>query len=90
MRSSAFPEDHPARSEEKLLVRGGSCAVGPMGEVLLEPDFEHECVRIVECDLAEIPRAKFDMDVVGHYARPDVFSLSVNEKPQNAVVLNDQ
>lgn len=33
-------------------------------------------------DLGEIVRAKFDFDVVGHYARPEVLSLVVNDKPQ--------
>lgn len=27
-------------------------------------------------------RGKFDLDSAGHYARPDIFSLVVNEKPQ--------
>lgn len=90
LKPSDFPEGHPARSGDQLLIRGGSCAVSPMGEVLLERDFESECVRIVECDLDEIPRAKFDLDVVGHYARPDVFTLTVNEKPQKAVLLDNE
>lgn len=36
-------------------------------------------------DLGDIVRAKFDFDVVGHYARPDVLSLRVNEKPNSTV-----
>jgi len=35
---------------------------------------------------AEIARGKYDFDVVGHYARPDVFRLHVNEKPTPPVV----
>jgi nitrilase len=31
--------------------------------------------------MSEIVRAKVDFDVVGHYARPDVFQVSVNEQP---------
>ncbi len=37
------------------------------------------------CDLGEIVRAKLDFDVVGHYARPDVFKLSVDERPSRSV-----
>ena len=37
-------------------------------------------------DPAEIARGKYDLDVVGHYARPDVFQLHVNEKPTPPVV----
>jgi nitrilase len=36
-------------------------------------------------DLGEIVRAKFDFDVVGHYARPEVLSLTVNTEPKHAV-----
>jgi nitrilase len=35
--------------------------------------------------LAEIPRARFDFDPVGHYARPDVFQLLVTEAPGGGV-----
>ena len=31
-------------------------------------------------------RGKFDFDVVGHYARPDVFRLHVNEESRPVVV----
>jgi hypothetical protein len=33
-----------------------------------------------DLDPGEITEGKFDLDVVGHYARPDVFQLGVNEK----------
>ena len=39
-----------------------------------------------DLDLADIARGKYDFDVVGHYARPDVFRLHVNEEPQPPVV----
>lgn len=35
--------------------------------------------------MADLARAKFDFDVVGHYARPDVFQLTVNEEPMKSV-----
>uniref|UniRef100_A0A915DFU1 CN hydrolase domain-containing protein n=1 Tax=Ditylenchus dipsaci TaxID=166011 RepID=A0A915DFU1_9BILA len=78
--SSAFPSDHPAYANgTQVLIRGGSCAISPLGQVLLQPNFEGEQVFVVDCDLDEIVKGKFDLDVVGHYARPDVFTLLVNE-----------
>jgi hypothetical protein len=52
-----------------------------MGEYLAGPLFDQEGVLLAELDLAEVIRGKFDLDVVGHYARPDVFQLIVNEPP---------
>ena len=45
---------------------------------------------MAELDLTEIPRSRFDFDVTGHYARPDVFQLTVNEQPQAPVLYRDQ
>ncbi|GJE79506.1 nitrilase-related carbon-nitrogen hydrolase [Methylorubrum thiocyanatum] len=81
----AVQGDNPAT----VLIRGGSCIVGPLGNVLIEPDFEGESVRLAELDRADIVRGKFDFDVVGHYARPDIFSLSVNERPLEPVTVTD-
>jgi nitrilase len=58
---------------------GGSVIVGPMGKVLAGPCYDGECVLRAEVDPGEIAEGKFDLDVCGHYARPDVFRLDVNE-----------
>ncbi len=68
-------------SQPEVLCRGGSAIISPLGEVLAGPLFDQEGILYAELDLAEVARAKFDFDVVGHYARPDVFQLAVNEKP---------
>jgi nitrilase len=70
---------------ETVLMRGGSCIVGPLGQVLAGPNFEGRCILTAELDLDEIPRGKYDMDTVGHYARPDLFRLHVNVRPMPAV-----
>jgi nitrilase len=57
-----------------------------MGKVLAGPVFEEEAIVCAELDLEEIARGKYDFDVAGHYARPDVFQLSVNERPMKPVV----
>lgn len=73
-------------SPDAVLMRGGSAIISPLGKVLAGPDFEGETILTADLDLDEIGRGKFDFDVVGHYSRPDVFQLSVNEKPMSAVV----
>ncbi len=71
---------------ETVLIGGGSCIVDPHGTFLAEPNRSAESILIADIDLGEIARGTFDLDVVGHYARPDVFRLEVNENPQPAVV----
>jgi nitrilase len=70
-----------------VLIRGGSCIVAPLGQVLTGPRFAEECILTAELDLAEIARGKLDFDVAGHYARPDVFRLHVNERLARAVTI---
>lgn len=65
--------------QPQIMCRGGSSIISPLGEVLAGPLYDQEGILYANLDLAEVVRAKFDLDVVGHYARPDVFQLSVNE-----------
>uniref|UniRef100_A0A1I7YUU5 CN hydrolase domain-containing protein n=1 Tax=Steinernema glaseri TaxID=37863 RepID=A0A1I7YUU5_9BILA len=89
--ADGYPEGHASHNKTgQVLIRGGACVVDPLGKVLLEPKFNEERVAVVEIDLAEIAGAKFDLDTVGHYARPDVFQLCVNERVQDPVTkIND-
>jgi nitrilase len=73
-------------SPDAVLMRGGSAIVSPLGKVLAGPYFEGETILTADLDLDEIGRGKFDFDAAGHYSRPDVFQLIVNEKPMAAVV----
>jgi nitrilase len=59
-------------------IRGGSVIVNPLGKVLAGPCYDGECILTADLDLGEIPEGKFDLDVAGHYARPDVFHLTVS------------
>ncbi len=71
---------------DAVLMRGGSLIVSPLGHVLAGPDFGGETILTADLDLGEIGRGKFDLDVAGHYSRPDVFQLIVNESPARPVV----
>jgi nitrilase len=71
---------------QDVLIRGGSCIVGPLGGLLAGPVYGEECVLTADLDRDDLARAKFDFDVVGHYDRPDVFRLHVNEQAMRPVV----
>jgi nitrilase len=73
-------------SPDAVIMRGGSAIVSPLGEVLAGPDFSGETILVADLDLNDIGRGKFDFDVAGHYSRPDVFQLVVNESPARPVV----
>ncbi|MET3660952.1 nitrilase-related carbon-nitrogen hydrolase [Aquamicrobium ahrensii] len=68
-----------------VLIRGGSVIVGPLGDVLAGPVYDREAVLTADIDLTDTIRGKFDLDVAGHYARPDIFRLSVNETERTPV-----
>jgi nitrilase len=85
-----YPADLEALDEldtlPDIICRGGSAIISPLGKVLAGPLWDKEDMLIADLNLSLIARSKFDFDVVGHYARPDVFQLMVNENPQLSVV----
>ncbi len=73
-----YPEDYPLDPDvgaDTVMTRGGSCIVNPYGALLAGPMYDTEALLVVELDLSETVRAKLDLDVTGHYARPDVLQL---------------
>jgi nitrilase len=88
LRRSQCPEDYHAiqgDAPDTVLIKGGSVIVSPLGEILAGPLWGKEGVLVAELDEEDAIRGKFDLDVVGHYARPDVFHLSVDERAQSTV-----
>lgn len=77
----------PPEAADGVLMRGGSLIIDPLGRKLAGPVFNEDALLTAELDLDLIPQAQMDFDAVGHYARPDVFSLQVNIAPQPAVTL---
>src|SRR5262249_45398217 len=58
---------------DTVVCRGGSCIVDPFGNFLAGPNTEGEAILLAEIDRAQIVRGKYDLGVVGHYARPHIF-----------------
>jgi nitrilase len=85
---AAYGPDHESAlgdDPERVMMRGGSAIVSPLGQVLAGPDFSGETILYARIDPSEVMRAKFDFDVTGHYARPDVFQLTVDTRAKPAV-----
>jgi nitrilase len=83
-----YPQDYDTAfgdEPDTVLSRGGSCIIGPLGQILAGPDFNGETILTADIDLREIARARLDFDAVGHYARPDVFQLRVDETSRTPV-----
>lgn len=72
------------------LCAGGSAIYGPDGRCLAGPLFGDEGILHATLDLSEIARQKFDFDVVGHYARPDVFQLRVDDTAKVSVRFDER
>ncbi|MCV4282983.1 carbon-nitrogen hydrolase family protein [Pseudomonas capsici] len=70
---------------ERPLINGGSVIVGPMGDVLAGPLIGETGLLVAEIDVDELVKARYDFDVVGHYSRPDVFELVVDERSKPGV-----
>ena len=88
-----FPENYDAiqgTDPATVISRGGSCIVSPLGQFLAGPDFDGENILTAELDMDDIVRGKYDFDVTGHYARPDIFKLLVNEASTKAVEIVNQ
>lgn len=75
----------PGWDPERPLIRGNSVIIGPMGDILAGPLVGEPGLITATIDLDDLVRARYDFDVVGHYARPDVFSLTVDDSPREPV-----
>jgi nitrilase len=91
IRGSDVPADIPGRDaiyagDDDWMSRGNTAIVGPEGELLAGPLFEEEGVLLAEVDVARARASRRQFDPVGHYARPDVFTLMVDTRPKPPAV----
>jgi len=83
---SMYPRElaDEVRDQPEVMCRGGSVIVSPFGDVLAGPVWDREETLYATLDLDDVVRAKMDLDVVGHYSRPDVFEFGVKARPYEA------
>ncbi|TLF51719.1 hypothetical protein FEI13_07160 [Halomonas urmiana] len=82
-----FERDRLYAPEEWVNV-GNAVIIAPSGEVVAGPLNREKGILYAEIDVEAARRARRSLDVCGHYARPDIFSLSVSRAPQPPVVFS--
>lgn len=80
---SMYPSEFKdlVEEDEENICEGGSIIVSPLGNVIAGPLFGEAGCLIAEIDLDQVQDSKLDFDVVGHYARNDIFQLTINDQP---------
>lgn len=72
--------------EKDLLQSGGSAIIAPDASYVVEPVFDESCIIYGELKLNLVKQGRLLLDTDGHYSRPDVFELRVNDKPNKNVI----
>ncbi|MBA3731617.1 MAG: Nit6803 family nitriliase [Gammaproteobacteria bacterium] len=69
-------------------LRGGSLSaiISPGGQHVTPPLREGEGMVVADLDMAQIIKRKRMLDSVGHYARPELLSLAINDRPAATTV----
>ena len=67
------------------ILEGGSGIIGPDGAWVAGPVFGREEIVYADADLDRIAEEQQAFDAVGHYNRPDVFELTVDERPREQI-----
>jgi nitrilase len=67
--------------DDEVLCRGGSLVVSPDGHIQAGPVYDRSDFLIAHLDMNAIIRSKLDFDPNGHYTRPDIFQLSIQDLP---------
>ena len=83
-----FPEDLLPPSDDMPDGRihlGGSCIIGPDGEVIAEVSGPDETLLVADLELERIGAESLSLDTGGHYSRPDLFRLSVDRSRPGTV-----
>jgi nitrilase len=93
MQGSDVPNDFPGRDSlfaaDEWINDGNAIVVKPMGEVVAGPLNRDKGILYAEIDKEVAKRARRSLDVCGHYARPDIFSFSVNRQSLDPVKFSD-
>jgi predicted amidohydrolase len=80
IRPEDVPDDFPLKNLSSFELTGIAAIIDPRGEYLAGPIHNKEGLLYAEIDLDLIIQAKMVIDTVGHYSRPEVLSLNINDQ----------
>jgi len=91
LRGSDFPADLPGHADlypdpDEWVNPGDSVVIAPGGSIVAGPLRNEQGILYAEVDSSQVAQARRTLDVVGHYARPDIFQLQVDTHPQMPVL----
>ncbi len=93
MQGSDIPKDFPDLNAlyqaDEWINDGDAVVIKPMGGIAAGPFHRQKGILYAEIDVEAARRARRSIDVCGHYARPDIFSFSVDRKPRPPAVFSD-
>ena len=90
LKVSDLPDDFPDKEnlypdQDEWINPGDSIVIAPGGEIVAGPIRNEQSILYADVDPEQVGIARRTLDIVGHYARPDIFTLQVNTKPQSPV-----
>jgi nitrilase len=92
--ASDVPADLPGREQlftdpDEWINVGSSVVVAPGGAILAGPVKRENAILHAEIDTRKVVGSRRSLDVAGHYNRPDLFRLEVDNEPRVQVALTD-
>jgi nitrilase len=93
MQGSDVPDEFPERQRlfepDEWINNGDAVVITPTGAIAAGPLSREKGILYAEIDAEAARRARRSLDVCGHYARPDIFSLSVSRRALSPIAFSD-
>ncbi len=94
MRTDNIPDSFDFKAQyyadaPEWINKGDSAVVNPDGKFIAGPLHKEQGILYAEIDPRQMRGSKWNLDVAGHYARPDVFQLTVRKDPRPMIAVEE-